>query len=349
MDRKRASPPSTWSRVATLLRSVTVEPLMLLDGVAFSSMHVYIENLQMERVCRVSAGLGAEVCGALKAHPQASVEVQQRFSVFAFYNGVIAAALPLFFILFMGAWSDKYGRKVPLAAVQLGHCLHAVGYLLVALAPSWPPEILLLVTLLDTLGGGTVSFLTATNAYVGDVSSEEARTSRVGLAYSLWFLGGPIGTLMGTYIYSYGGYLYLFATSLALSLLAVTYVIVFLPESHGPFARREKELEATESEVDGREARPAAAADAAEARPTAAQMARDFFSPHRIVDSFRSTLRRREGNTRALILVLIFTSLLRRVTRCQLGGRRLQPLGRLQERHSNRRYVYNMRLTNFDK
>ncbi|XP_047488254.1 uncharacterized protein LOC125038729 [Penaeus chinensis] len=314
--------PGLCSRIREALRSVTVEPLMLLDGVAFSSMHVYIENLQMERVCRVSAGLGAEVCGALKAHPQASVEVQRRFSVFAFYNGVIAAALPLFFILFMGAWSDKYGRKVPLAAVQLGHCLHAAGYLLVALAPSWPPEILLLVTLLDTLGGGAVSFLTAANAYVGDVSSEEARTSRVGLANSLWFLGGPIGTLMGTYIYSYGGYLYLFATSLALSALAVTYVIVFLPESHGPFARRPaaqspppKELEATESEVDGRGARPAAAADAAEAGATAAQMARDFFSPRRIVDSFRSTLRRREGNTRALILVLIFTSLLRRVTR----------------------------------
>ncbi|XP_063600730.1 proton-coupled folate transporter-like [Penaeus indicus] len=322
MDPKRARPSSTWARVATLLRSVTVEPLMLLDGVAFCNMQVYMENLQMDRVCRVSAGLGAEVCGSLKAHPQASVEVQRRFSVFAFYNGVIAAALPLFFILFMGAWSDKYGRKVPLAAVQLGHCLHAAGYLLVALVPSWPPEVLLLVTLLDTLGGGAVSFLTAANAYVGDVSSEEARTSRVGLANSLWFLGGPIGTLMGTYIYSYGGYLYLFATSLALSALAVSYVVAFLPESHGPFARRPaaqspppKELEAAESEADGREARPAAAADAAGARATAAQMARDFFSPRRIVDSFRSTLRRREGNTRALILVLIFTSLLRRVTR----------------------------------
>nr|XP_027228856.1 proton-coupled folate transporter-like [Penaeus vannamei] len=308
MASEQKARPGRCARIRGALRNVTVEPLMLLDGVAFSSVHVYMENLQMERVCRVSAGLAADVCGALREHPQASVEVQRRFSVFALYNGVIAAALPLFFILFMGAWSDRYGRKVPLAAVQLGHCLHAAGYLLVALVPSWPPEVLLLVTLLDSLGGGAVSFLTAANAYVGDVSSEEARTSRVGLANSLWFLGGPVGTLMGTYIYSHGGYLYLFGTSLALSALAVTYVIAFLPESHGPFARRpaaqQKELEAGES-----------AEGAAEARVTAAQMARDFFSPRRIVDSFRSTLRRREGNARALILVLIFTSLLRRVTR----------------------------------
>nr|XP_045593015.1 proton-coupled folate transporter-like [Procambarus clarkii] len=183
------------------MKGVTVEPLMLLDGLAFSSIHVYIENLQMDRVCRVTSGFSQQVCDNLRAQPGANVEVQQRYSVFALYNGIIAAALPLFFILFMGAWSDKYGRKVPLVAVQVGHALHAAGYLLASLAPSWPAEVLLAVTLLDTLGGGTVSFLTAANSYIGDVSSEESRTSRVGLANSIWFLGGPVGTLMGTYFY----------------------------------------------------------------------------------------------------------------------------------------------------
>ncbi|XP_063848794.1 uncharacterized protein LOC135093445 [Scylla paramamosain] len=52
-----------------------------------------------------------------------------------------------------------------------------------------------------------------------------------------------------------------------------------------------------------------------DARPALATMAKDFFDPRRIVDSFKSTVRRREGNTRGLILTLIFTSLLRRVTR----------------------------------
>ncbi|KAK3859448.1 hypothetical protein Pcinc_034447 [Petrolisthes cinctipes] len=175
---------------------MSVEPLMLLDGLAFSNMHVYMENLQMDRVCRVSCGLTEAVCGDLRSHTESSVEVQRRFSVFALYNGIIAAALPLFFILFMGAWSDKYGRRVPLLAVQFAHALHAFGYLLVSLAPNWPVEVILGVTLLDTLGGGAVSFLTAANAYLGDVTPEHTRTSRISLANSIWFLGGPLGTLM---------------------------------------------------------------------------------------------------------------------------------------------------------
>lgn len=316
-----------WGRLVSAAKSVTVEPLMLLDGLAFSNMHVYIENLQMDRVCRVTCGFTEEVCGDLKAQHDASVEVQKSYSVFALYNGIIAAALPLFFILFMGAWSDKYGRKVPLVAVQVGHVLHAAGYLLAALVPSWPAEILLLVTLLDTLGGGAVSFLTVANSYIGDVSPEESRTSRVGLANSIWFLGGPFGTLMGRYIYGAGGYLALFTTSLVLSVMAVIYVAVFLPESHGPFKKKPTkqteeqkaslELRDSVAAVYGIEGRSDAAKRQAEARPSVGTMVKAFFDPRRIMDSFRSTLRRREGNTRALILTLIFTSLLRRMTRCE--------------------------------
>ncbi|XP_071520554.1 probable peptidoglycan muropeptide transporter SLC46 [Panulirus ornatus] len=321
--RKRVG--SAWERVLAVAKNVTVEPLMLLDGLAFSNMHVYIENLQMDRVCRVSSGFSQQVCDNLRSEPAASVHVQQRYSVFALYNGIIAAALPLFFILFMGAWSDKYGRKVPLVAVQVGHVLHAAGYLLASLAPWWPAEVLLLVTLLDTLGGGTVSFLTAANSYIGDVSSEESRTSRVGLANSIWFLGGPAGTLMGTYIYSQGGYLPLFATSLTLSVMAVVYVVVFLPESHGPFAKTadqeapghkaQVELRESVAAVYGLEMKATPTHNAHHTRPTFSTMIKDFFNPRRILDSFKATLRKREGNTRALVLTLIFTSLLRRLTR----------------------------------
>lgn len=38
--------------------------------------------------------------------------VQRELTVFTFYNSIIMSVLPLIFVLFMGAWSDKYGRKV---------------------------------------------------------------------------------------------------------------------------------------------------------------------------------------------------------------------------------------------
>ncbi|XP_064092217.1 probable peptidoglycan muropeptide transporter SLC46 [Macrobrachium nipponense] len=307
-----------------IVSSVTVEPVMLLDSLAFAGMQVYIESLQMDRVCQVNAGYSEEICLNLKAHHNASVTVQQKYSVFALYNGIIGAVLPLFFILFMGAWSDKYGRKVPLAAVQIGHLLHAGGYLLASLAPSWPVEIFLLMTLIDTLGGGNVCFLTAANSYIGDVSSEKDRTSRVGLANSIWFIGGPAGTLMATFIYRSGGYLPLFATSLACSLASVLYIIIFLPESHGPFAKKSKTETACQNAVSVMNDSVAAVYGIETPGPKDTGcnkevdfvvMIKDFFSPQRILDSFKSTFRKREGNTRGLILILIATCLLKRFTR----------------------------------
>ncbi|CAL4109121.1 unnamed protein product, partial [Meganyctiphanes norvegica] len=311
--------------VRSALESITVEPLMLLDGLAFSNTSVYMENLQMDRVCEVSCGYDQDICQSLSAYPDASVQVQKKFSVFALYNGIISAILPLFFILFMGAWSDRYGRRVPLIAVQTGHTLLAAAYLLVAITPGLAPELLFLATLLDTLGGGTVSFLTVANSYISDVTSEASRTSRVGVANSIWFLGGPVGTMMGRSLYMWGGYRALFGTSLALSAIALLYVMFILPESHGPFAKKPSEsktkipldMRGSIAKVYGIEANisPNALQELRAQDITITQMVKDFFNPRRIVDSIKCVLRQRQGNLRALILLLTFTSLLRRLTR----------------------------------
>ncbi|KAK4304420.1 hypothetical protein Pmani_023623, partial [Petrolisthes manimaculis] len=81
--------------------------------------------------------------------------MQQYFSVFGMYNGIIMAFIPLFFILFMGAWSDKYGRKVPLYIATLGHFFWALGYLVNSWVPEWPVEYLLVAALMDSWVGVT--------------------------------------------------------------------------------------------------------------------------------------------------------------------------------------------------
>ncbi|KAG7163984.1 Proton-coupled folate transporter-like 5 [Homarus americanus] len=231
---------SLWRKFTDCLGTISVEPIMLLDGLAYSNMVVLVENLQMDKVCEVNLNQTREVCGNLSQHKEVKDSMSKEVSVFAMYNGIITAVIPLFFILFMGAWSDKYGRKVPLAVSTIGHLFYSLGYLVSSMVDTWPVEYLLAVALLDSLGGGTVSFLTAANSYISDVTSEESRTSRVGLANSIWFLGGPIGTLIGTYIYKAGGYQVLFGTSLSMYVVSLFYISFFLPESHGPFANVQK-------------------------------------------------------------------------------------------------------------
>ncbi|XP_050727481.1 proton-coupled folate transporter-like isoform X2 [Eriocheir sinensis] len=322
-DRKPCpmSPPNVawalWLKLRAILSQVAVEPVMLLDGLAYSIMIVYVENLQMDKICLVNLNLTQEVCSNLSNHPDENIAMQQYFSVFGMYNGIIMAFLPLFFILFMGAWSDKYGRKVPLYIATLGHFCWAAGYLVNSWVSHWPVEYILVAALMDSLGGGTVSFLTAANAYISDVTSEESRTTRVGLANSIWFLGGPIGTLLGTYIYMYGGYQILFGTAVVLHCISLTYLF-FLPESHGPFAKHKSKKSQDQSD-EAQQIRlsfkkPSEIAEDS-SKISIWRMFLDFFNYERIVDSFRCTFKPRGGFVRVFILLLILCNLLRKLGR----------------------------------
>ncbi|KAK3856791.1 hypothetical protein Pcinc_036906, partial [Petrolisthes cinctipes] len=84
--------------------------------------------------------------------------------------------------------------------------------------------------------GGNAGILTSTISYISDITTEKHRTSRLNIINSLWYLGAPIGTLVGAFIIKYSGY------NLALSLVFVAYItvtlyiIIFIKETHGPFA-----------------------------------------------------------------------------------------------------------------
>lgn len=319
-----------------MIASISVEPVMLLDGLAYSNMVVLVENLQIDKICHTNLNHSEEICANLSQYPEIRKAQQQEVSIFSMYNAIIMSVLPLFFILFMGAWSDKYGRKVPLCASMLGHCLYSAGYLLNSWIWHWPVEYLLVVGLLESLGGGTVSFLTAANSYISDVTTEEARTSRIGLANSIWFLGGPIGTLIGTFIYKAGGYQVLFGTSLVMHIIATLYIIFLLPESHGPFAdkKRLSKILAPKPTMRLRDSivhfyglsrkkkNPLGNTKSEVKRSldeiTVKKMILDFFNPQRFVDSFKSTLKKREGNVRCYILLLILANLLRKIGRGKL-------------------------------
>lgn len=322
---------SPWRRLVTALGSISVEPIMLLDGLAYSNMVVLVENLQMDKVCQVNLNQTVEVCANLSQYNDVKNSMSKEVSVFAMYNGIIMAVIPLFFILFMGAWSDKYGRKVPLVVATLGHLLYALGYLVASMVTTWPVEYLLFVALLDSLGGGTVSFLTAANSYISDVTSEKSRTSRVGFANSIWFLGGPIGTLMGTYIYQAGGYQILFGTSLGMYVLSLFYMVFIMPESHGPFANVQKlekilppkqSLRLRESvawvygiDKTKRDLMKTKSVMKRARSITFGVMIKDFFNPKRFLDSIKCTIKKRQGSVRLYILLLIFCNLLRKLGR----------------------------------
>jgi len=306
---------------------------MLLDGLAFSNMMVFLEALQLDKICINKLGIPEEKCNNLTHYKNETDETQKHAVIFQSIDSFALNFIPLFFILFMGAWSDKYGRKVPLWASILGHCFLSGGYFLNTIHFHWRVEYLLIASFLDSFGGGAVSFLTAANSYISDVTTEQSRTSRIGLANSIWFLGGPVGTLVGRQIFSVGGYKAIFGTSFTLYTIALLYIIFLLPESHGPFADKKhlKKVLAPKPTLRLRDSviriyglsrkaknplgRSESEAERNLKKITTWKMVRDFFDPRRLIDSLKSVFKKREGNTRMYILLLILANLLRKIGR----------------------------------
>ncbi|XP_045132812.1 proton-coupled folate transporter-like [Portunus trituberculatus] len=285
--------------VRAVLGAITVEPVMLVDGACKEAMLIYTENVQMNKICSVKLGYSPEVCANLTAHPQESVNVQREFSLFAFYNSILMSIPPLIFILFMGAWSDKYGRKIPLLVTMCGHIIYAAGYLVSHWQTTWPVELLYPITFFEALGGANVGILSATTSYISDITNEKQRTSRMIVANSLWYLGGPVGTLVAAVMIKHVGYHLPLAMVLLIYAVATVYIVVYVKESHGPFA--EKNSHAQES--------------SAPQKVTAAKMLMDLFNWRRVVESFKTALKRRDGNLRAILITIIIANSLRRMAR----------------------------------
>ncbi|ROT74993.1 hypothetical protein C7M84_006477 [Penaeus vannamei] len=279
---------TTWigSAVLGALRAVSVEPVMLVDGACNQAMLLFIENVQMNKICSINLGLPDQVCNNLSEHPEEDVLVQREFSVFAFYNSIIMSIIPLIFVLFMGAWSDKYGRKIPLLMTLIGHVMYAGGYLLSNWQTSWPVEVIYFVTVLEALGGGNVGLL-STHSQLSVVPR------------------GSVGTLVGALVIKYGGYNLALLLVLLAYLSAVLYVVFVIKESHGPFAKTALQAHGS--------AKQEPSPDSKEVSKL--RMASDFFNWRRVVESFKTAFRQREGNARKFIMAIILSNMLRRVAR----------------------------------
>ncbi|XP_042883336.1 proton-coupled folate transporter-like [Penaeus japonicus] len=283
----------------TALRLMTVEPVVFIDGACYWSMTVFMEVVQMEKICSTNLGFSHEVCSNISAHTEENLQVQKQFSIFAFYNSIFFSVFPLIFVLFMGAWSDKYGRKIPLLITLGCHVLWSGGYLLNTWQTSWPVEIIYFVTFLGSIGGGPQGLLSSAIAYISDVTTVKTRTGRVSNTVSSWYLGGPLGMLVGAVAIQNVGVELALALVFSAYVSIFAYVFFFIKESHGPFAQMEG---VEESPIKKEEV-------------TKLRMVSDLFNWRRVLESFKTALRKREGSARIILITLIISNMVRRAAR----------------------------------
>ncbi|XP_058980483.1 proton-coupled folate transporter isoform X2 [Musca domestica] len=269
-------------------KEISVEPTMFLYMFAFMITSVVEQDFFLQKACRVNNNFTDEICEHIKDSENAEYkkQVQTTTAWFLQWESISAHVFPIILALFLGSFSDRRGRKLPLLMGLVGKFIYSVMIVVNARMKTWPVEyILYTATLPSALTGADVAIFASCFAYISDISTLKNRTLRVTILDVCYLSAMPTGVALGSYLFynhfnrSYANMFTLNASLLALSII---YTIFALKWQTTPKQRSLKEL-------------------------GCCGFFGDFFDKQHVVDSLGVLVKKRPGNRRSFLIILLIT------------------------------------------
>ncbi|OQV14170.1 putative Solute carrier family 46 member 3 [Hypsibius exemplaris] len=225
--------PSRWSRTLSFLNNQALRtiPAVLLFGLAFGvSQPVYTELIK-DRVCELVLGYPTKECEHAKslANHAHSDAIRTVASDYVFYRNLVMSLPCVVLSQFIGQWSDKYGRKVPMMMPFAGLFICGVILLFCAYYPIHP-VFMIVASLCAACLGGWMMFPMALFAYIGDYTDNSNRTVIMGIATGAQAIGTTLGLLSGGMLLQSYGFAVPFILFCALLASAFFYVLFFVKD-----------------------------------------------------------------------------------------------------------------------
>lgn len=193
--------------------------------------------------------------------------------------------------LFCGAWSDRYGRKIPMILPGLGSVFAVLLYMLSLVAEDMAMPMILAGATVQGLFGKSSVITMAVNSYASDITDKEDRTKKLGKLLAMNFFGLFFGSLLSGLLQD-------------LSDMQVTFFIVILVHTIGVLVT----VCLMEESIEPTLAKPG--------EPKRSECF-DIFRISNVKDSFLVLGKRRTSNTRFLIVILFVTSIVNQT--CKVG------------------------------
>ncbi|XP_012522282.2 tetracycline resistance protein, class H isoform X2 [Monomorium pharaonis] len=217
-------------------RYLLVQPPAVLLKFATAMTDTILIDLIVYRTCTVTLKLNETECLILhnnnssKEALRIDSMVQPYASQIVMGTSFMNSIFPSLLMLFLGPWSDKYGRK----PVMLSGCIStSLTFVLLSVIANWdkvPWYILLAYVPIVFFGGVNISML-ATTCYITDMTDDNERAWYFACLDAVIFLGALIGLLVGPVIFEACGYTGVFSVATAFCILATLYTLFFTPET----------------------------------------------------------------------------------------------------------------------
>ncbi|XP_050678237.1 proton-coupled folate transporter-like isoform X1 [Leptidea sinapis] len=230
-----------FEKLKRIKSNITVEPI--LAGLVIPSMlaRLAIQNLNLDKACRVKCGFDDEICDALLLKRGNltfyEAEVQKVISSIEAWKSVVQTSLPTILVIFMGAWSDRTGnRKICILLPICGElCVCVTNILSTYFFHEISVEVtMFLEAFFPAITGGWVLVYLGVFSYISDVTTQETRTFRVGLVNLCMTAGIPVGTALSGILLSLWGYYGIFLISAVIYLITITYGCIYIEKNTKP-------------------------------------------------------------------------------------------------------------------
>ncbi|XP_046981026.1 proton-coupled folate transporter-like [Schistocerca americana] len=206
----------------------TVEPMVLVFMFSFVLAYSVLGGLFLERVCRTS-----DIASCTS-------EERAYSSRLVMYKTIIEAIVPAIVSLFLGPWSDKYGRKPIFIWCFSGNFISYGLYCGLSLIPELEAEWLLLPSIVNTFSGGMLNLMAIANVYIVDISSPEEKEIRLGVLDASQYLSLMLGAGLASPLFGAMSYAGVFGVAVGCMAFCLLYTLLYLPESRPRAPQTEK-------------------------------------------------------------------------------------------------------------
>lgn len=153
-------------------------------------------------------------------------EVQQLVASMGVWKTILQSALPAFLIMFVGSWSDRWGKRKPCMLLPIiGELMTSIGLMICTYYYyELPMEVGGFIEgLFPAMTGGWFTMFMGVFSYIADVTTVDMRTLRIGIVNVFCSLGIPIGLALSGVLYKKIGFYGVFSISSCMYLMALYY------------------------------------------------------------------------------------------------------------------------------